>query len=129
MAVCTMSAAELRLIRYALAAVWLVTGILVLGVYPKEESLSLLARVGLSGLPATAALYLAALLDILLGVLTLLMRSRLLWILQAVLILGYSIIISICLPEFLLHPFGPILKNIPILVMLWLLHKHEGATA
>ena len=44
---------------------------------------------------------------------TLLMPSKALWQGQAILVLIYTVIISIWLPEFWLHPFGPILKNIP----------------
>jgi hypothetical protein len=41
-------------------------------------------------------------------------------------VLAYSIIIAIFLPAYWLHPFGPVLKNLPILLLLWLLHEHEG---
>jgi hypothetical protein len=121
-----MNSAEHRVIRYALATVWLVTGLVVLFVYPKEGSLHLLASVGLTGLAGDAALYLGALLDVVMGVLTLTVGRRWLWQLQALLIVGYTIIISIWLPEFWMHPFGPLLKNLPILVLLWLLYKNEG---
>jgi hypothetical protein len=121
-----MNSAEHRVIRCALATVWLVTGLVVLFVYPKADSLHLLASVGLTGLAADVALYLGALLDVVMGVLTLTVRRQWLWQLQALLIVGYTIIISIGLPEFWMHPFGPLLKNLPILVLLWLLHKNEG---
>lgn len=120
-----MNRADLRLIRFVLAAVWLATGVLVLCIYPKQDSLNLLARVGLHGYFALAMLYLAAALDILLGLLTLIACGKLLWMLQACLVLAYTLVISIWLPEFLLHPFGPILKNLPILLLLWILFKNE----
>ena len=41
------------------------------------------------------------------------------------LILGYSVIIAIYLPEFWLHPFGPLLKNLPILAAILVLHEFE----
>lgn len=126
MAAHAMNSAEHRVIRCALATVWLVTGLVVLFVYPKADSLHLLASVGLTGLAADVALYLGALLDVVMGVLTLTVRRQWLWQLQALLIVGYTIIISIGLPEFWMHPFGPLLKNLPILVLLWLLHKNEG---
>jgi hypothetical protein len=43
---------------------------------------------------------------------------------QAAVILGYSAIITLWLPQYWLHPFGPVLKNLPILVLLWLLHRY-----
>ena len=119
-----MQPADLKLMRYTLAAVWLVTGALSLGIYPRADSLALLAQVGLHGTPALVAMYGAALLDIVLGVLTLAYPVRWLWPAQAALIIGYSLVIAVFLPWYWLHPFGPVLKNLPILLLLWLLHKH-----
>ena len=117
--------ADLRLIRTTLAIVWLVTGMLSLGIYPQQDSLQLLSRIGLQGTPALATLYLAALLDLALGFLTLVIRRKILWAIQALLILFYTLMISFWLPEFWLHPFGPILKNLAILMLLWLLYQYE----
>ena len=41
------------------------------------------------------------------------------------LIVAYSIIIAIRLPEFWLHPFGPLLKNVPLLAAILLLHEFD----
>lgn len=120
-----MKPADLGLIRTTLAIIWLVTGILSLGIYPQQDSLHLLSRLGLQGAPALATLYLAATLDIVLGLLTLVMRTKIIWVLQVLLIFSYTLIISFWLPEFWLHPFGPILKNLAILVLLWLLYQYE----
>lgn len=121
-----MDATDLRLMRLTLAAMWLVTGALSLGIYPQAESLDLLERVGLQGAIALATLYLAATLDTALGLLTVFRPSRFLWQVQAMLIGAYTLIISLWLPEFWLHPFGPVLKNLPVLMLLWLLNKNEG---
>ena len=120
-----MKPADLRLIRSTLAIIWLVTGILSLGIYPQRESLHLLSRLGLNGATALVMLYLAATLDIALGLLTLLMPRKMLWVLQAILILGYTTMITLWLPEFWFHPFGPILKNLSVLALLWLLYQYE----
>ena len=37
-----------------------------------------------------------------------------------------ALVIAIALPEFLWHPFGPVLKNIPILALLILLFSEES---
>lgn len=121
-----MNTVETRSIRLTLSAVWLVTGALSLGIYPLEDSLALLSRIGLVGTSALLALYLGAITDIALGLLTLFVRSKSLWIVQGLLILAYTLIISIGMPEFWLHPFGPLLKNLPILLLLWLLYQHAG---
>lgn len=120
-----MHANDLQLFRYTLATVWLVTGVLALGIYPQQDSLRLLEEVGLKGEMASVALYASALFDILLGILTLLRPGTLLWRAQAILVLTYTLIISICMPEYWIHPFGPLLKNLPILAILLVLARNE----
>jgi uncharacterized protein YbjT (DUF2867 family) len=119
----------LPLLRLALAIVWIVTGVLSLGIYPQEASLAMLAQVGLHGPAAVIALYAAASLDCALGIATLATPSRFVWRTQILLVLGYTVIISLFLPGYWLHPFGPVLKNIPILALLLALdasEKHRG---
>ena len=114
--------------RAAVALVWLVTAALSLGLYPVAGSLALLARVGLHGPPALAALYGGALLDLALGVATLALRGRALrlaYLAQAALILAYTAIVTVALPAFWLHPFGPILKNLPMLALIGALYATE----
>lgn len=114
-------------LRWALAAVWISAGVVSLGVYPIQESLALLARTGLTGAAAYVALYGASLLDFALGIATLAMkRRRMLWRLQAAVILAYTAIITIALPEQWLHPYGPVVKNLPILAAIALLHETDG---
>jgi hypothetical protein len=120
-----MQTTEIRLIRLSIAIVWIVTGIFSLGIYPQQDSLGLLARIGILGIPALAALYLGSIGDIVVGFMTLYAPNKTLWKIQAIIVLIYTFVISVWLPEFWLHPFGPILKNIPILTLLWLLYKHE----
>lgn len=116
----------LPLLRAAVAIVWIVTGIVSLGVYPVNESYALLARVGLTGAVATLALYGAAALDLAFGIGIFILRDRRwLWRAQIALITGYSIIIAIWLPEQWLHPYGPMTKNLPMLAAILLLHEFE----
>lgn len=117
----------LPLLRVSVALVWIATGIVSMGVYPVADSLALLARVGLHGTAALVALYAAAALDLALGIATLLARRRRwLYRVQAAVILAYTAIITAWLPEFWLHPYGPVLKNLPLLVALWLLHEFDA---
>jgi len=48
---------------------------------------------------------------------------RLRWIIYAQIatMLIYSVIISIALPEYWTHPFGPMIKNLPLMVALLIL--------
>jgi uncharacterized protein YbjT (DUF2867 family) len=118
----------LPLLRASIALVWLIAAVVSLGLYPTADSYALLARTGVTGALAPPALYGAALLDLGLGVATLAMRRRRrLWLAQIALIIGYSLVISWRLPEFWLHPFGPLAKNLPLLAALWLLLELEEA--
>jgi uncharacterized protein YbjT (DUF2867 family) len=105
------------LLRLTLGLLWLFSGIVSLGIYPVEHSYVLLAEVGVTGPAAPAFLYAAALLDIALGIATL-ARYRIQRVgqLQIVLMVGYSLLISIGPGELWLHPFGPVTKNIPLII-------------
>ena len=113
----------LPLLRCSVALVWIATGVLSLGVYPVQDSYALLQRLGVEGGWAPLLLYGAGVLDLALGfAVFLLRRRRWLWATQAVLMLGYTALLSWRLPEFWLHPFGPLLKNLPmwaVLALLW----------
>ena len=118
----------LPLLRWSIAAVWIVTGIVSFGAYPTSESYALLARAGATGLLASLLLYGAAALDLALGLGILLLRKRRgLWAVQLLLIVGYTAIITLKLPEFWLHPYGPVLKNLPLLAAILLLQQLERA--
>lgn len=120
----------LPLLRVSIALVWIVTGVLSLGVYPVEGSYALLAQLGVGGALAPLLLYGAEVLDLALGVLTLTLKRHrsLMWLAQIGLILGYMVLITWRLPEFWLHPFGPILKNLPMLAAIALLMVLERPT-
>lgn len=120
----------LPLLRMTLGLVWIVTGVLSLGVFPREASYELLGRAGVAPSFQPLALDAAAVLDLLLGVLTLWppLRARWrcrLWAAQAGLMLVSMAIIASQLPEFWLHPFGPLLKNLPMLAVLLLLYLQD----
>lgn len=113
----------LPLLRLSIAAVWLATAAVSLGLCPRQWSHALLARAGVPAELQPAMLLAAAGLDLLLGLLTLwpLRSHRWLWLLQGGLMLFYSVVIALRLPEFWLHPYGPMTKNLPMLAALLLL--------
>jgi uncharacterized protein YbjT (DUF2867 family) len=118
----------LPVLRIGLALLWIWTGIVSLGLYPVQDSYALLARVGLHGALATLALYGAALFDLVLGALTLFAPQRwrrIVWLAQLALVGGYTLLITLFLPEFWLHPYGPISKNLPLLAAIALLWALE----
>jgi uncharacterized protein YbjT (DUF2867 family) len=116
----------LPMLRFAVAFVWIFTGIVSLGLYPVEQSYALLARVGITDWAASLALYGAALLNLAFGFAILFCkRRRLLWLAQAMVIVLYTVIITVELPAFWLHPYGPVLKNLPLLAAIWMLYVLE----
>jgi uncharacterized protein YbjT (DUF2867 family) len=104
--------------RWSVALVWLGSGITSLAGYPLARSLDMLAAAGLHGTLAWIALVAGAVLDIAFGVATLAMPRRWLYLLQIATIVGYTAIITVAMPHYWLHPFGPLLKNLPMLAML-----------
>ena len=118
----------LPILRASVALVFIVTGIVSFGVYPLTSSVELVVRTGAPASVAPWLVYAGAALDIALGVLVFVLPGRArrsLWRAQAALILAYSAIITWRLPEFWLHPYGPMLKNLPLLAAIWLLHEME----
>ncbi len=109
-------------LRFAIAFVWLFTGFVSAFLFPVEQSYALLARVGIEGIWQPILLYGAAATDMLLGLATLFaFRLRLTALIQIGIILLYSIIITLWLPEQWSHPFGPMSKNIPLLIAILIL--------
>jgi uncharacterized protein YbjT (DUF2867 family) len=102
-------------LRWSLAILWIVTGLLSFGLYPIEKSYGMLASLGLTGPVAAMALYGGAALDLLLGLLLLYgWRPVLVGGLQLASMALFTLL-AIGLPsEYWLHPFAPILKNLPI---------------
>ena len=113
------------ILRIALAIIWIGTALICAWPHSYAERLALLARLNIHGVAAYVGLYGACALNFGLGAATLLKPGRMLWLLQMAVILVYSALIAVALPEFLIHPFGPILKNIPLLVILILLLSEE----
>ena len=113
-------------LRWSIVAVWIVTAIVSFGLYPVEQSYELLARTGIPDTLQPLMLYGAASFDLLLGLgIAFLPRRRWLWLAQLALIGFYTVVIAFKLPEFLLHPYGPLTKNLPMLAAIWLLYELE----
>lgn len=121
----------LPVMRLSLSVMWIGTAVVSLWGYPRQDSLALLARTGLEGAWATAALWSAALLDLMLGLGMLLRPAwrRTIYAAQAALVAAYTLMITAWLPEQWLHPYGAVLKNLPLLAMiacLWALDRGHG---
>jgi nucleoside-diphosphate-sugar epimerase len=102
------------ILRISIGFLWVFTALVSI-LFP-ETGYALLDQVGITTYPALW-LYSAAILDGILGILTLL-EIKIRWVgsLQILLMLIYTLIITLTLPTTWLHPFAPIIKNIPIMV-------------
>ena len=113
------------LCRLSLSFLWLFTAATSFW-WARSIGYDVLAEQHIQGELADWCINAGSILDALIGI-WLLSVYKLKWCykLQIVLILSYSILLTIIAPEFWLHPFGPVTKNIPILVLLLLLYKAE----
>ncbi len=115
-------------LRWSIALVWIATAIVSAAFYPHALSVDLLVRTGIPSDLAPLTLFAACALDLAFGIGTLLLRRRRwLWRAQLGLIGLYTVIIAWCLPEFVVHPYGPLTKNLPMLAAIWLLAHLEEA--
>jgi uncharacterized protein YbjT (DUF2867 family) len=116
----------LPILRISIALVWIATAIVSAFVYPVAGSYDLLARTGIPAGLQPLMLYGASVFDLLLGLgILFLKRRRWLWLAQLGLIGFYTVVIAWKLPEFLVHPYGPLTKNLPMLAAIWLLYQLE----
>ncbi len=111
------------LLRISIAAVWVGSGVVSLFFFPRETSEGWLVRVGIPPAWTGLALIMASIVDIGLGLATLVRwRPTIVLGAQLVLILGFSAFLTARMPEWWTHPFGPLLKNLPLFVgtlLLW----------
>lgn len=115
------------LARGVIAAIWFGSAFVSAGLYPIEASVARLEPFGLIGIPALSLLAAGTLLDAIMGVLTLLRPGRRLWLGQLAIVGVYTLLVAVWLPIYLLDPFGPILKNLAVLALLFQLLSEEEA--
>lgn len=106
--------------RMGIAVIWLWTAYVSWCAFPHAQSLDWLRRSGMTY--QTDVVFAAScLLDLAMGLAALLLGRAWLWWAQGALVLGYTVVITVRMPDFLVHPFGPISKNIAVLLCLWML--------
>jgi len=114
------------LLRWVIGLVWIWSGVVSAWLYPQASALALLHEVGITAPWDLPSLYLASVLDITLGVLILIgFRLRLLLHFGLLLIVVYTLLLTFLAPHHWLHPFGPVLKNIPLVITIFILSKLE----
>ncbi len=109
-------------LRFSIALVWLWAGWVSAFVYSSDNSYQMLDQIGTPELFAPLMLYGASAIDFALGF-AMLFCWRLRWVVycQVAIMLIYSVVITIALPEYWAHPFGPMIKNLPLLVATFVL--------
>ena len=109
-----------KMSRWLIAFLWLITGITSLWGAP-EIGYEVLAKGNIHGFYADACLVLGSLVDILLAC-WIFIGIRIVYCgwAQILVITTYTIILTIIAPEFWLHPFGPLTKNLPILLFIYI---------
>ena len=117
------------LLRLSLAFVWIYTGIICLAFVPTERSLDLLSAVGMHGDFARWTVCVTSGFEVLLGIAVGGgLWPRVLAAVQIVLIIGFTTIISVFLPEFWLDPFGPVSKNVVLIAAAYVVGREGTAS-
>ena len=108
------------LITLVLALLWLVSG--GLGFLPSLAMASLLERFYIPAILAPFAQIVLSLLDVAIGCLIVSGRRRVAGQIQLVVVFSYTVGLTLVAPSLWLDPFGPLLKNLPILalIMVWM---------
>ena len=112
-----------RYLRLSLVFVWLWTA--VVSVWELQgQSRALLVAGGVSDTGVANALVLVgAVLDAILGLWLLLRPTRPAYLLALATMVVMTLVATVLSPSLWLHPLGPLSKNIPIAVVLWLLAR------
>jgi len=103
------------ILRISIALLWIFTGIISM-VSANRFGYPLLTQAGIDLSLQPLLLYGASIVDLFLGILVLChFRLKLVGSLQIILMLIFTVIVSFRLPQFWLHPFAPMAKNIPLI--------------
>lgn len=100
-----------------LSFIWCWSGLVSL--FNPAASLTLMEQLSIIGYPAVGFIFAGAIIDLILG--TLIWWSGLRrWVLygQALIMVGYSIIVSLFMADYWFHPFAPMIKNLPIFLLI-----------
>ncbi|KTC74657.1 oxidoreductase [Legionella birminghamensis] len=117
------------LLRISLVFMWLASAV-TSAFFARETSYMLLTQAGLDSFWHPVLLYGASTVNLMIAISLLFnYRTKLNCIVQLIVILIYTLIISVQLPNFWLEPFGSIVKNIPVAVSILMLYFTEPVSA
>lgn len=101
----------------SLAIVWIASALLPLHPLTYAQGMDALAYLKLDGSLSHYALWAGVLTDLMCAFLAIFVNRRWAWLLQAIIVFIYTILLTISQWQLWLHPFGPLLKNLPILAI------------
>ena len=111
-------------LRLSLAFMWIMAALTSL--YSRKTGFAMLTAGGIPQSAQPLLFYAAVGLNALIALaLVFNFKTKFFCVLQSLLIIFYTLFISFQLSEYWLHPYGPIVKNIPILVAIWILYVTE----
>lgn len=111
--------------KYSLTFLWIFTGLTSIYFSP-EIGYEILTRANITGPLADTAICAGGILDIVLGLWLLTsFKIQLCCIVQIVVIIIYTALLTFIDISFWLHPFGPITKNIPIIVLIGYVYSNH----
>jgi uncharacterized membrane protein YphA (DoxX/SURF4 family) len=115
------------LARLSLSFIWIFTAFTSLFL-DRETGREIIALTAISGHYDDGLINAGSLLNLVIGV-WLLTGYKLRWAcwVQIIVILAYTAVLSIIAPAYWLHPFGPVTKNIPLLVLIYWLSVSSPA--
>lgn len=111
--------------RLSLSFLWFFTGI-TSALFARDVGYEVLANGGITGNLATLCIFSGSVLDVVIGIWLLTGKKlKVCYLVQMVVIAVYTLLLTAIEPTFWLHPFGPLTKNIPLLVMIYYLYNKE----
>lgn len=105
-------------VTFALSATWVLSGVIGLWILP-EVGEKVAGRVGLHGVAADIAAFGSCVMDIVVGLWVASRRAPgVCALVQMAIILVYSLVLGIAIPELWTDPFGSLVKNLPMLALI-----------
>ena len=112
--------------RLSLSFLWIFTGISST-FFVKDIGYEVLANGGITGPLADLTILSGSILDVGIGIWLLLgWRLKACYLMQMAVIATYTLLLTVIEPSYWLHPFGPLTKNIPVLVFVYYLYIEES---
>lgn len=112
-------------VRLSLAFLWFFTAI-TSAFFALDIGYEVLIQGGITGVFAGFCIYSGSILDAVIGLWLLVGKKlKVCYLLQIGVIVVYSVLLTLIDASFWLHPFGPLTKNVPLLVMIYFLYSNE----